>query len=152
MDLHLQKAQIQDIPVLNKISLASKSYWNYPKEWIDHWKEGLALTEKDFVELAIYKLILGDIILGFCAMNEFDKHYEIEHLWIDPKYIGKGYGKYLLNAAIEHVVVKQKDIILDADPNAVPFYNSQGFVTIGQKESYPKGRFLPIMKKATNEK
>ena len=34
-----------------------------------------------------------------------------------------------------------------ADPNAFPFYMSQGFIIIDQKESSIPNRFLPIMQK-----
>ena len=38
-------------------------------------------------------------------------------------------------------------IHLLADPNAVPFYHSKGFVIIDEKESVVFGRFLPVMQK-----
>ena len=68
-------------------------------------------------------------------MVEHSKEYEILHLWLLPEYIGKGYGKKLL----------RKVIILTADPNAESFYQKQGFRTYSRVESYPKGRFLPMM-------
>ncbi|WP_302849917.1 hypothetical protein [Polaribacter batillariae] len=38
-------------------------------------------------------------------------------------------------------------MILLADPNAVSFYNSQGFYKVDEKESTIVGRFLPMMQK-----
>lgn len=34
-----------------------------------------------------------------------------------------------------------------ADPNAVPFYSSQGFVIVAKKDSSIAGRFLSVMQK-----
>ena len=147
MQLVLKKAVLADIPVLNQISVSSKMYWDYPKEWLQHWMEGLIVTEKNFTTQQVYKLTLAKEIIGFSAIEEFKDYYEIDHLWILPKYIGKGYGKFLLNKTIENTVIKNKNILVVADPNAEAFYASHGFVTFDKTESYPPGRYLPIMKK-----
>ena len=143
----LKKAVIQDIDALNKISFSSKMYWNYPKEWMEKWSDDLRLTPKNFEVQHIYKLENDTSIIGFCSMQEREEVYEIMHLWIKPAFIGKGYGKYLLNETIRAVVKKEKPIIVEADPNAEPFYSRQGFSTFKQIESYPKGRFLPVMRR-----
>ena len=85
-------------------------------------------------------------------MQENDKEYEITHLWVKPEFIGKGYGKHLLSETIKKVATKKKSIIVESDPNAEVFYTSLGFVTFDKIESYPKGRFLPIMKKSNHNK
>ena len=147
MKAKIKKAQVTDIQILNNISIASKMHWNYPKEWLEKWTPDLILTEKDFLDQDIYKLEEAGSTIGFCSIKENNTNYEIMHLWIKPGYIGKGYGKQLLNEIIQKVVKKEKKIIVESDPNAEAFYASQGFVTFDKVESYPKGRFLPIMKK-----
>ncbi|KYG83074.1 hypothetical protein AWW67_06530 [Roseivirga seohaensis] len=141
-------AQIEDINELNRISFASKQHWGYPEEWMELWKEDLLLTERDFEVQQIYKLVLEKMIIGFCAIQELPEVYDVTNLWIEPTQIGKGFGKLLLSFCIEKVVLNNKLIVVEADPNAEAFYANQGFVTYGQKESLPKGRFLPLMKKS----
>lgn len=148
MKAKITPAAIQDIEALNKISIASKRHWNYPEEWMEKWKDDLALTQHDFSEQRIFKITEEpDSIFGFCAIKEHEHEYEIIHLWIKPAYIGKGYGKYLLNETIKQVAVKEKPIIVEADPNAEQFYSNQGFTTFSKKASYPAGRFLPLMRR-----
>lgn len=147
MNAVVNKAEVNDITILNKISIESKMYWNYPKEWIDRWLDDLTLTEKDFLDQHVYKIDKSGSIIGFCSMKEKENAYEIMHLWIKPEFIGMGYGKLLLNDTIKKVVTNGKVIIVEADPNSESFYSSQGFITFDKTESYPKGRFLPIMKK-----
>lgn len=146
-DIQIKNAEVSDIDILNKISVESKMYWNYPQAWIDNWKDVLTLTEKHFNEQHIYKLEKAGSIIGFCSIVENEKDYEVVHLWLIPEYIGKGYGKLLLNETIKRVVKNDKDIIVESDPNSEAFYASQGFRTFDKRESYPKGRFLPVMKK-----
>lgn len=152
MKVSIKKAEISDIHELNKISVESKKHWNYPQEWIEKWWDELTLREKDFLDQSIYKLVdRNGIIIGFCLMKEHKNEYEIMHLWIKPSNIRKGYGKYLLNESIQRVVIKEKPIIVEADSNAESFYARQGFIMVEKRESYPKGRFLPVMKKIQHQ-
>lgn len=148
MKAKIRKAEISDIEVLNKISVESKMYWNYPEEWMEMWKDGLALTENDFLDQYFFKIEeeYGST-LGFCSIRENEEEYEILHLWIRPEYIGNGYGVYLLNESIKQVAVKEKPIFVEADPHAEPFYSKQGFKTFDKRQSYPEERWLPLMKR-----
>jgi len=147
MRAEIIKATLADIDELNKISVASKMYWNYPDEWIEKWMNDLTLSEKDFPEQEIYKVANENEIIGFCAIKENDNAYEIMHLWIKPQFIGKGYGEVLIHESMKKIVTKTKPVIAESDPNAEEFYAKQGFKKIGERESYPKGRFLPVMRK-----
>tara|TARA_R110000796_G_scaffold252645_2_gene390223 strand:- start:85298 stop:85765 length:468 start_codon:yes stop_codon:yes gene_type:complete len=145
------KAQITDIDDLNRISFASKQHWGYPEEWMELWKKDMLLTETDFKVQHIYKLVLENKIIGFCAIQESTEVYDVTNLWVEPMYIGNGFGKLLLSFCIKKVVLNNKPIVVEADPNAEAFYASQGFTTYAQKESLPKGRFLPLMKMALSD-
>jgi GNAT superfamily N-acetyltransferase len=147
MPAKITKAFLSEIEILNKISIASKAYWGYPDEWMEKWHDALLLSDADFDDHIIFKIEDEESIIGFCVMTEHLEAYEVLHLWILPDFIGKGYGKKLLNHTIKQVVTKNKPIIVEADPNAEAFYISQGFVTFDQVESEPKGRFLPVMRK-----
>ena len=155
MNLQITKAVVADIDTLNRISLASKKHWRYPQDWIDHWREDLKVTTTHFEEHQVIKAVLEnegqEIIVGFCIVGETDQEYEVLHLWVDPPYIGKGYGKTLLNQALEMAITTPKDILVEADPNAEAFYKAMGFVTFDEVKSiYPEGRVLPLMRKSIN--
>ncbi len=123
-------------------------HWKYPEEWMEKWKADLALTQEDFSEQSIFKIKnKPGVIIGFCSIKEHPNEYEIVQLWIKPAYIGQGYGTHLLNEAIKQVVVEEKPVVVEAEPNAELFYSRQGFKTFSKKESYPPGRFLPLMRR-----
>lgn len=140
-----KKPNISDIPVLNAISLASKRHWGYPEEWIEHWMEDLTLKEKDLRVQEVLVLEVDLKIIGFCATLDQGDYYEVTHLWILPEFIGKGYGKLLLERSLNNLELPDKPVKVTADPNAELFYKRQGFKTFSKVESYPKGRFLPLM-------
>jgi len=143
----IRYAHIDELEILNKISVKSKQYWNYPEEWMKQWMNELTLNEEQFKKQNILVAEEYGLIIGFISIIEDEANYEILHMWILPAFIGKGYGKRLLNEAIDEFVKEDKPILVEADPNAEPFYFSQGFVTYDEIESYPEGRFLPLMRK-----
>ena len=143
-------AKPNDINTLNTISIKSKGYWGYPSSWIEHWKNDLTLDEAQLLTQHVLVIEVDSKIIGFSSITENEQTFEILHLWVLPEYIGKGYGKKLLEKIIDSFVNQNKPIIVEADPNAEPFYKSQGFTTFDKVESFPKGRFLPIMRKVIN--
>ncbi|MEO1260776.1 MAG: GNAT family N-acetyltransferase [Bacteroidota bacterium] len=145
--MNFRVAKIDDLKKLNSISLKSKAYWGYPTAWIEKWEDDLRIARDEFKKQNILLVENKNGIIGFCSMTEHDANYEILHLWMLPEYIGKGIGKKLLKKTMEMFVRSEKPITVEADPNAEPFYKRQGFVTYDKVESFPKGRFLPVMKK-----
>jgi N-acetylglutamate synthase-like GNAT family acetyltransferase len=145
----IDKATIEDSELLTDISLSSKAYWGYSKELIESWRNDLTVTSKMIEKTMIYKFIQNNKIAGFYILNPpEEKSIELEMLFVLPEFIGKGIGKKLLLDAFEKArILNTNTISLFADPNAVDFYKSQGFIIIDKKESSIPNRFLPIMQK-----
>lgn len=114
---------------------------------MEQWRDELALDAVQFLEQHILIIEYGQKPIGFSSLVEHTDRYELLHLWILPDYIGKGFGKKLLDETIRTFVKTDKEIVVEADPHAESFYKKQGFVTVDKVESFPKGRFLPVMKK-----
>jgi len=143
------KASIQDSEALTNIALTSKAHWGYSKELIESWRSDLTISSKMIEEMMVYKIVVNNHVVGFYALNQPKENaIELEMLFILPKFIGQGIGKKLLLHSIKNSrELKVDSMTLLADPNAVPFYKSQGFVIIDKKESSIPNRFLPIMQK-----
>ena len=148
--MNFRIAKPNDISTLNTISIRSKGHWGYPSSWLEHWKDDLTLDEAQLRTQNVLVIEEDGQIIGFSSITENEQVFEILHLWVLPEYIGKGYGKKLLERIISTYANQDKPIIVEADPNAEPFYKSQGFTTFDKIESFPKGRFLPVMKRVAN--
>ncbi|WP_299124140.1 GNAT family N-acetyltransferase [uncultured Tenacibaculum sp.] len=144
----IQKANIKDAQLLTSIALTSKAYWGYNEELINSWKDDLTVTSKMIKEMMVYKFISSQKTIGFYILNQPQNNtIELEFLFIHPDVIGQKIGKQLLTHAIEKAKsLNIQTMTLLADPNAQPFYESQGFISTGRKESSIPNRFLPIMK------
>jgi len=145
MNLLINRATTVDLPALNQIAWTAKQHWNYPEQWMESWRDELQLNEKDLDSHCVFKLSINKEVKGFCAVKEHSNSYEVCHLWVLPECMGRGYGKLLLHLTMYYAVKANKPIQVIADPNAKAFYQRQGFQVVDQFESYPKGRFLPIM-------
>ena len=86
-------------------------------------------------------------MIGFYAYQpENETDIKLNYLFVEPKFIGKGYGKILMREFLKRIENSEfKRVILDADPHAEKFYSGIGFRVIGQLKSSIKDRFLPIM-------
>ena len=72
----------------------------------------------------------------------------LEHMWVEPGFIGRGIGRALFDHALEtarHAGVTKLEI--ESDPNAEEFYRKRGAKRIGYSVGEVDGerRLLPIM-------
>lgn len=147
MNAIVLKATTADSQRLSEIAWQSKSHWNYPKEWMELWRKGLTISSELIAKNDVFKLVLDNGEIAGCIVLITEKTaLWVEHLWILPTYIGHGFGKQLLQTALEQTVQPiHQNIKVVSDINAEIFYQKMGFETVSQYESVPKGRFLPVM-------
>lgn len=143
----IEKAKNIDGNELTELTIRSKSHWNYSKEQIAKWKNDLIVTSNYIDEKEVYKLLLNNILIGYYSYFELNgENVKLENLFIEPKFIGQGYGRLLMSDFLQRVKkAEYNKVTLDADPNAEKFYSKIGFKIVGQLKSSLKDRFLPIM-------
>ena len=146
-EAHILPALPADAADLSRISVAAKAHWGYPRPWLNHWAKDLILTPDDWDRQAIWKLLLDTELIGFCAIADEGAIYSINHLWIKPGWMRQGWGRHLLAEAIRRSAPDPKPIEVISDPHALPFYLEQGFRQVGETESYPPGRMLPVLRR-----
>ncbi|UFH32498.1 GNAT family N-acetyltransferase [Chryseobacterium sp. C-71] len=145
--MNILKAETKDSELLTTITKRSKAYWGFSEEILKEWEHLLSIS-KDYIEKnMVYKLVENENIIGYYSYFSIDeKTIKLDNLFILPEFIGKGFGKILMNDFLEKANrLGIKKITLDAEPNAENFYKNFGFETVGQLESSIKDRYLPIM-------
>jgi N-acetylglutamate synthase-like GNAT family acetyltransferase len=145
--MEILKADSEDHEVLTSITKKSKAYWGFSDEVLKDWEHLLTVTKDYIATNEVYKLVLNEQIIGYYSYFSVDeKTIKLDNIFILPEFIGKGFGKLLMNDFLKNSKqLEIKKITLDAEPNAEKFYQSFGFETIGQLESSIKDRYLPIM-------
>ena len=141
----LERASQKDALLLSNIARHAKAHWGYPVAWLQCWKNDLTISPQQLEENFTYVLLVDEKIIGFCLISDERDFFEVDHCWITPEHIGKGYGFKLLSYALSHPGFQGKTFRVLSDPNARGFYEKFGFKFIRAIESQPKGRFLPLM-------
>lgn len=147
-ELTFRTANSTDADVLTEIAIASKSHWDYPQHWIELWKPGLTITAQKVDDWHIYISLIENSPIGFYALIPLGSTSILEHYWLLPDHIGKGYGRLQLNHMLEtaksHGIRK---LVIDSDPKAEPFYRHCGARRTGSALSILEVnlRELPVM-------
>ena len=148
MNLQIHRANPEQADELTRIARAAKAHWGYPQHWLEIWAPQLTFSPQYFEENEGWVAVMNEMPIGFYTLQEKDGTASIENLWVSPQYIGKGVGRALFLHAVE--LSRQRGnttLQLEADPNAVPFYERMGMQQIGEYQYELEGqpRTLPIM-------
>ncbi len=146
--MQIQKALPSQAATLTRIALAAKRHWGYPEHWIEIWTLLLTFTSADLAQADFFVAKVDDEVAGFYSLTAKGSRAELENLWVLPAFMGQGIGRGLF----EHALARARDLgcstlEIEADPNAVGFYEKMGARTVGQRVGEVDGqpRRLPIM-------
>ena len=142
---------------LTKLSIASKSHWDYSDEEMAVFETELQITEDYIYKNDVWVYKEDDVIIAYYSTQtkltdtfetnvKIPKGYWLDHMFVDPKYIGTGIGAKLFTHFVDQCTLKEinKALIL-ADPNAVDFYIKKGAL---HKKDFPssiENRKIPYL-------
>jgi len=138
-------ASPKDTNLLANLEIRSESYWGYSSDFMDRFKEIYLITEKFILNNPTYILKNDEIIIGFYGILVNDDEVSLEYLFIEPKYIGKGYGKILWNHALEEFrKLGVREFTIITSPDAREFYLRLGATIFTEVDSLiSKGNKTP---------
>ncbi len=140
-----RRAKTEESKFLSELALRSKAFWPYHPDYLVKCVDALALTEKDIAEWPVYVAEFREEVVGFFALKHISNEDRLDHLWIDPRFIRKGIGRFLFLKAIEEAKnLGWLKFRIAAEPYALDFYSKMGTVHIGEIQSRIKpDLFLP---------
>jgi ribosomal protein S18 acetylase RimI-like enzyme len=147
-DFPIRRAFPDEAASLSKIALAAKAHWGYPERWLEIWMPQLTFSPEYFKQNESWVAEEKGLPIAFCTLQEKDGNAWIGNLWVSPECIGKGVGKTLFSHVARLSGQRGYQILrLEADPNAVGFYEKMGMRRIGERHAEVEGhpRVLPIM-------
>ncbi|MTI45374.1 N-acetylglutamate synthase-like GNAT family acetyltransferase [Roseibium hamelinense] len=142
-----RRATVLDLGSLTALCLLSKQSNGYDDAFMAQCLEELRVRP-DWLEDEFWLAETQDGELVGCARLRFEgsTQGEIATCFVHPDHHGKSIGRRLMNRLLESANCSGlSSIVLDADPNAVPFYEKMGFQVIDETPSGSiPGRFLPL--------
>jgi RimJ/RimL family protein N-acetyltransferase len=152
----IRPARPQEANVLSALALESKAYWGYSDEFMRAVRQELTYSEPMISDQRYDFRVCesDDTLCGFYALQRHAAgDFELEALFVLPRYIGKGIGRRLLQHANEAVAAAGgQRLVIQGDPHANRFYLQAGARRIGSRESDSiAGRELPLYEMATDQ-
>ena len=149
MPIETRLAALSDCKVLTDLCFRSKQSNGYDDAFMNACRQELAVTANTLQENECW-VVQRDQDLCGCgclAIDSVNCSGEISLFFVDPARQRQGVGtalwKILLQRARQHNL---KQLLLDADPAAVPFYTTLGFTITDRVPSGSiPGRFLQRM-------
>lgn len=110
------------------------------------WAADLTVRPRSIERRPTYCAVQGRKVVGFYALSGARTTRELEHLWIDPAYIGRGVGTVLFTHLLRRLrTMRVTRLEIVSDPNAEGFYRRMGARRVGRVPSRPAGRYLPFL-------
>lgn len=139
-------AEAKDAALLRDLLITSKGYWGYSQEQLEKWRSNLTFKEEYIARNTVKLIVKENDVIGFFALVKGDSN-ELDHLWLLPNAIGKGYG----NRAFDQILAECEalgisDFFIISDPDAEGFYLKKGALKVGEIYSEPQQRMLPKLK------
>lgn len=148
--MSIRRARPEEADALMALARRSKAHWGYDAEFMELVSEAMTLSAADVTAHEVWVLEDDSArVVGFHRVI-VGEPAELEDMWVEPDAMGAGFGRRLF----EHAVAVARSagasaLELDADPNAVGFYERMGMVRLGETPStLIPGRALPRMRLA----
>jgi GNAT superfamily N-acetyltransferase len=148
----IRPAAPSEAEVLSGLAMAGKRHWGYPEPWLEAWR-GLLTITPDYLAAHVVSCAEDETgkVIGFYALERDGGHCRLEHLWLDPSFIGRGLGLQLFEHAVRAArALGAAELLIEADPNAEGFYLHMGAERVGETVSRLTGaeRVLPQLRYA----
>ena len=142
----LRPPRLDELPYLSDLCLRSKAVWDYDEAMLDAFKDELTLTEDDLESdvIIVAEDLRGVAGVAQLSFDETGSSYR-DNLFVEPVRLGEGTGKMLYVWACRYAQGSgAKEMVIEADPDAAPFYVHMGAEPAGEAESGSiPGRLLP---------
>lgn len=131
---------------LQRLTAASKAYWGYDAARVRGWVETLDFSEERLTADELYVVEVEARVVGWCeVVPPLDGTCVLEHLWIEPEWIGRELGSALFEFAAQRArALGARLLEWEAEPNAAGFYEKMGGRRLRETTS-EWGRTLSVM-------
>lgn len=148
MSIRLRPAVDGDLEELSDLAMRSKGHWGYDQQFLDACRDELTITTSRLRRELINVAEVDGDIAGFSALVVDSHASKLIDLFVDPDHMGLGTGTLLWNSACDRARrAGAQWMDIEADPNAVGWYQSRGALRTGSVPSGSiVGRSLPTLR------
>lgn len=143
--LILRASRADELAALTDLCLRSKAVWGYDRAFMDACRDELTLTQEDLRETTLQVAERDGAIVGVAQVSVDGANAHLEKLFVEPGQLRGGTGRALFDwAKVTAATLGAKHLVIEADPDAAPFYRRMGARDDGMVPSGSiPGRRLP---------
>lgn len=147
--LTIRPARGGDGDVLTELALASKGHWGYDRSFLERARAELTIDDTTIVSASIFVLERGEEPVGFYGLVGAPPLGRLEWLFVEPAWIGHGYGRLLWDDALTRArAAGFTELLVESDRYAEGFYLAMGASRIAATVSPVDGAQLPLLRVA----
>jgi len=124
----IRPARPLEAELLTQIAWESKRHWGYPDAWMARWRAALEISPSSVEAQPFFVSAQNERVMAFCALLEERPHWDLDHLWVGPEFIGRGVGRELFRHATTYLAHRTGGTTLrvESEPKAEGFYVRMG--------------------------
>ena len=141
----LRPPTVEELPTLSALCLRSKAVWGYGNDFMDACRGELTIEPYELQSSSIAVAEANGKIVGVAQLQVTGSEADLLKLFVDPTMLRGGVGMRLFHwATSEATALGAHRMVIEADPDAAPFYRRMGAKDCGfaPSGSIP-GRMLP---------
>ena len=145
MSCVLRPPRVEELPALSALCLRSKAVWGYDRDFIEACRRELIIEPCDMRSSAIAVAEENGRLVGAAQMKVTGDEADLLKLFVEPTMIRAGVGTKLFHWAVSEAArMGAARMLIEADPDAAPFYRRMGARDCGLAASGSiPGRMLP---------
>ena len=141
----VRSAQPGEEAALTELAIRSKGHWGHDPAFLERARAELTVRPEHLERWIVRVAERERAVVGFAAVDV--DAAELEMLFVEPAAIGTGAGRALLQDALARArEARLEHLLIESDPDAEPFYRSQGAEPHGTRISSSTGRELPLLR------
>lgn len=138
-----------DASALSLLAMRSKAHWGYDENFMNSCRGELTYSAEQILAPGYDFQVCEHRheLVGFYALERVeDELIELEALFVEPRYIGTGIGRLMIESAKNRAASSgARRMIIQGDPHTGSFYLAVGALMCGSRESGSiPNRHLPL--------
>ncbi|MGI9243442.1 MAG: GNAT family N-acetyltransferase [Verrucomicrobiales bacterium] len=149
----LRPMGLEDLAEVSELGIRSKASWGYSPDELAIFSTELSIDDRCLAQLVAAQVAEaghGELVGYFTLRRHQGGDVELEHLFVEPAWFGKGVGSALFGAALHSAAAGGISALkIVSDPNTTGFYRKFGAREVAKHCSSIAGREIPVLEIAT---
>ena len=136
-----------DAGAMTDLAIRSKSHWRYTEQQMAVFRRELSFTADTIQARTAFGIKSKDRLTAFYTLRHVDRDIELEHMFVDPRFLKRGLGSKLFEHARKQAQhTEATHLTIMSDPHAAGFYTAMGCELTKEIPSSIPGRTIPLFR------